>query len=142
MSGPWYQETGPSTKDVKQMLFTAQWDAQFGETNSAWYPIMKRRVIDIVISKEEEQRHVSQSRGPCWGSYRGYYSFLHSELLSKCLEEGQKFRKEKARKKLLKFMNDSIWIQDRLYRPCDGLRYKNVERNFDNVRDQNLNNLH
>ena len=63
-------------------------------------------MIDVhghISKEEEEQRHVSKSRGPCWGSYRGYYSFLHSELLSKCLEEGQKFRKEKPKAFLCSF---------------------------------------
>ena len=133
MSGPWYEETGPSTEDVKQILFTARWDSQFGETSHSWYPIMKRRVIDIVIHKELKEHQKNFGRQPCWGSYRGYYSFSHSSLLSKCLEEGQIFRKEKARKKLLKFMDNSTWIQDRLYRPDDGLRYENVEKHFNEI---------
>jgi hypothetical protein len=125
MSGPWYEQQSPSTEDVKKILFTARWDSQFGKTS--WYPMMKRRVIDIVIHEELKEHQKTFGEQPCWGSYRGYYSFSHSELLNKCLEEGQKFIKEKARKKLLKFMNDSTWIQDRLYRPDDGLRWEQIE---------------
>ena len=114
--GPWYEYQSPSNEDVKQILFNTQWDSQF-VNSSSWYPIMKRRVIDIVI--KELKMHQ-----PCWGSYRKYYSFSHSILLSKCLEEAHKF------------MNDSIWIPDRLYSPYNGLRYKNLENNFNKVNNR------
>jgi len=126
MSGPWYEHQSPSTEDVKNILFTARWDSQFGETS--WYPMMKRCVIDIVINEELKVHQKNFGRKPCWGSYRGYYSFSHSSLLTKCLEEGQNFRKKKAREKLIKFMDNSTWIQDRLYRPDDGLRWRQIEK--------------
>jgi hypothetical protein len=125
MSGPWYEETGPSNESVKKMLFTAQWDNQFG---SIWYPMMKRRVIDIVIHEELKEHQKDFGKQPCWGSYRGYYSFSHSSLLRKCLKEGQRFRKEKATKKITAFLNNSTWIQDRLYRPDNGLRWRQMEK--------------
>lgn len=128
-AGPWYEyHHSPSNEDVKQILLNTQWDRQFGDNCSSWYPIMKRRVIDNVIKELKIQQ-------PCWGTYRRYYSLSHSILLSKCLEEAHKFRKEKATKKLLEFMNNSIWIQDRLYRPEDGLRYNNIEDNFNIVKN-------
>jgi hypothetical protein len=108
----WYEQHGPSTTEVNKLLTDALLHANHKFIS---HDNIKSIVNDII---EEEQTG--------WGSYRGYYTFVHRDLIKKCTVKINIVIKTLARKKIIHFLNNSNWIQDRLYRP-DGLRWKQVQ---------------
>ena len=110
--GPWYEYNGPSTEEVNKLLTDALLRANHKFVSD---DNIKSIVGDII---EEQQTG--------WGSYRGYYTSVHSDLIKKCNKKINTLIETLAREKIIHFLNNSNWIQDRLYRP-DGLRWKQVQ---------------
>ena len=118
MSGPWYEEQGITTAEVRKQLLTTflapKGNYKFVSDDNI------KSIVDSVI-KQEEQKKTG------WGSYRGYYTFVHSNLIKQCNEKINTLIETLAREKIIQFLNNSNWISDRLYRPEDGLRWKQVQ---------------
>ena len=149
MNDPWYQSQGPDTNEVKKILKKTLTNIivvvkmENGDRNptkllSFQVDFIVDKVVENFIKKQNLPNFYTEERDAllCWGSYRGYYSFTHSELLQECtkLIENQ----TDARQKIIKFINNSAWLMDRLYRPpsekySEGLRYKSIERHFETV---------
>ena len=143
MTEPWYQSQGPDTNEVKKILkqtlrnLIVVVKMYNGNRNpTKLLPFQVDFIVDKVI-----ENYILENQNPSlsfvgWGSYRGYYSFTHSELLQKCTKEIED--QTDARQKIIKFFNNSAWLMDRLYRPpseecSEGLRYKSIERHFENT---------
>lgn len=118
MSGPWYEEQGISTAEVRKQLLTT-----FLAPKANYKFVSDGNIKSIVNSviKQEEQKGVG------WGSYRGYYTFVHRDIFKKCNKKINTLIETLAREKIIQFLNNSNWISDRLYRPEDGLRWKQVQ---------------
>ena len=108
MSGPWYEEQGPTTDEVRKKLISV-----YIMPKKA-YKFVKletiEKIIDEVIAIEEKEYGG-------WGSYRGYYTFTHHKLVKTVNKKVQAVMEINARNKINKFVMNSPWIQDMLYRP-------------------------
>ena len=72
MSGPWYEEQGPSNLEVRNKML---------ETFLA--PKIPTKLVKIpnIIAIIEEVMNDNIKEYGGWGSYRGYYTFTHSNLI-------------------------------------------------------------
>jgi len=147
MAEPWYQSQGPSTNEVKKILNQTLTNIivvvkmENGVHNpTKLLPSQVDFIIDKVIENYIVKNKNKSKNFIGWGSYRGYYSFTHSELLQKCNKEIQEQimlqKQADARQKIIKFFNNSPWLMDRLYRPpseeySEGLRYKSIKTHFE-----------
>ena len=52
-----------------------------------------------------------------WGSYRGYYTFTHHDLMKEINKKLQLITEDIARNKINQFIMNSHLVQDILYRP-------------------------
>ena len=108
MSGPWYEEQGPTTDEVRKKLISVYLMPKKA------YKFVKletiEKIIDEVIAIEEKEYEG-------WGSYRGYYTFTHHKLVKTVNKKVQAVMEINARNKINKFVMNSPWIQDMLYRP-------------------------
>ena len=149
MTDPWYQTRGPDTNEVKKILkqtlrnLIVVVKMSNGDRNpTKLLPFQVDFIVDKVVENFIKNQNLpnfyAEGRDDflCWGSYRGYYSFTHSELLQECTKviEDQ----TDARQKIIKFINNSEWLIDRLYRPpsekySEGLRYKSIKTHFENT---------
>ena len=143
MNEPWYQSQGPDTNEVKKILKEALTNIivvvkmENGDRNpTKLLPFQVDFIVDKVVDNYIVENRNSSLYFVGWGSYRGYYSFTHSDLLQKCTKviEDQ----TDARLKIIKFINNSAWLMDRLYRPpseeySEGLRYKSIKTHFENT---------
>ena len=75
MSYPWYETQGPSTDDVKKILIK-----YYNSNNNKIDEETIQKYINIVIDKELAKME-NLDKSTCWGSYRGYYTFTHSNLI-------------------------------------------------------------
>jgi hypothetical protein len=112
--GPWYEYNGPSTTEVNKLLTDALLHAKHKIVSDDNI----KSIVDSVIRQEEQTG---------WSSYRGYYTFVHSDLIKKCNKKINTLIETLSREKIIRFLNNSNWISDRLYRPEDGLRWKQVQ---------------
>jgi len=62
--GPWYEEEGPNTQKVKEML------GEKLDTDQH-----TRKIIDEVVDGRNTDK---------WGSYRGFYKFMLGSLVTEC----------------------------------------------------------
>jgi len=143
MMEPWYQSQGPDTNEVKKILKEALTNIivvvkmENGNRNpTKLLPFQVDFIVDKVVENYIVENRNSSLYFVGWGSYRGYYSFTHSELLQECTKviEDQ----TDARQKIIKFFNNSPWLMNRLYRPpseeySEGLRYKSIKTHFENT---------
>jgi hypothetical protein len=121
MSGPWYECSGPNAEDVRddiQNSFEA-----------------REKLFNCIILSKYIDRIVPVTRND-FGSWRGYASFRMKEKLIKRIE--LLYDEEIARKKINKFIMNSPWIQDMLYRPPTenkpaGRMYAAVETHFNQM---------
>ena len=80
MSGPWYEEQGPDAKYVRQDIYNKI--KELKEKGKVYkYEQEKENMIQKILYK-----HVPDSRKD-FGSYRGYYTFVHGSLYHKILKE-------------------------------------------------------
>jgi len=114
--GPWYEYNGPSTTKVNKLLTDALLHAKHKIVSDDNI----KSIVNSVIEQEEQ-------KGTGWGSYRGYYTFVHGDLIKKCNKKINTLIETLSREKIIRFLNNSNWISDRLYRPEDGLRWKQVQ---------------
>lgn len=100
MSGPRYECSGPNAEDVRhdiQNSFEA-----------------REKLFNCRILSKYIDRIVPITRND-FGSWRGYASFRTKEKLIKRIE--LLYDEEIARNKINKFIMNSPWVQDMLYRP-------------------------
>ena len=124
---------GPDTAEVKKILKESTiwggWDR---------YPTRWRDyIVDEVVEVEEITRDLWAGPGwswphEIWGSYEGYYRFIHYALIEKCAFKLSE--RLQALSKIAKFL-EQYWVADRLYRPPSkdlptGLRYRSVENHY------------
>ena len=141
MGEPWYQSSGPDTNEVKKILKQTLTNLivvvkmENGDRNpTKLLPFQVDFIVDKVVENYIVDNKNKSKNFIGWGSYRGYYSFTHSELLQKCNKEIQD--QTDARQKIIRFFNNSSWLMDRLYRPSSneyspGLRYEKIKENFE-----------
>ena len=121
MSGPWYECSGPNAEDVRhdiQNSFEA-----------------REKLFNCRILSKYIDRIVPITRND-FGSWRGYASFRTKEKLIKRIE--LLYDEEIARNKINKFIMNSPWVQDMLYRPPtdtkpEGRMYNTVETHFNQM---------
>jgi len=134
MSGAWYEEQGPTTDEVREKLTAVYLMPKYT------YRLVKlttiKNIINNVISAEEKQHGG-------WGSYRGYYTFTHNNLIKAINKQVQRVMEKNARNKINHFIMNSYWVQDLLYRPptknrAAGRMYTSVQSHFKElVNDEN-----
>ena len=107
--GPWYEQHGPNTDEVRSKLLEMYISNKRGKYNLVSLKTIKK-VIDDVISLENKK---------CvgWGSYRGYYTFTHHNLMKEINKKLQLITEDMARNKINQFIMNSHLVQDILYRP-------------------------
>ena len=121
MSGPWYECSGPNAEDVRDDILNS-FEA-------------REKLFNCIILSKYIDRIVPITRND-FGSWRGYTSFRMKEKLIKRIE--LLYDEEIARKKINKFIMNSPWIQDMLYRPPTenkpaGRMYAAVETHFNQM---------
>jgi hypothetical protein len=125
MSGPWYECSGPNAEDVRhdiQNSFEA-----------------REKLFNCRILSKYIDRIVPITRND-FGSWRGYASFRMKEKLIKRIE--LLYDEEIARNKINKFIMNSPWVQDMLYRPPTdtkpaGRMYAAVETHYNQIVSEN-----
>ena len=133
MNEPWYEAQGPNTDEVRNELLEI-YVSQNRKYNLVSLTAIKK-VINNVISVEEKKYSG-------WGSYRGYYTSTHHNLIKEINGKLQPIIEDFARKKINKFIINSPWIQGILYRPPTetqkaGRMYKTVESHFNRISNEN-----
>ena len=136
MDEPSYQSAGPDTNEVCKMTKWAL--TKYADNNHIkllpfQVDLIVHKVIENYIAKNID---IFKKYFTPWGSYRGYYTFTHNELLENAKKE-IKIQTD-ARQKIIKFFDNSQWLMDRLYRApskdySEGLRYKNVKTHFESI---------
>jgi len=121
MSGPWYECSGPNAEDVRDDILNS-FEA-------------REKLFNCIILSKYIDRIVPITRND-FGSWRGYTSFRMKEKLIKRIE--LLYDEEISRKKINKFIMNSPWIQDMLYRPPTenkpaGRMYAAVETHFNQM---------
>ena len=133
MSGPWYEEQGPTTDEVRKKLISVYLMPKKA------YKFVKletiKKIIDEVIAKEEKEYGG-------WGSYRGYYTFTHHKLVNTVNKKVQTVMEINARNKINQFIMNSPWTQHMLYRPPTedkpvGRMYQVVQNEFTSLCNEN-----
>ena len=139
MPDSWYEENGPTTDEVRSKLLSICTVSNSGIRICGIKNIISK-IIDDTIKEEKGSKWG-------WGSYRGYYTFTHGDLVKKCnakidqyVQDRKQERERAAIIVLKKYLNP--WIQDILYRPptetqSAGLRYKTIENNFNHLCHKN-----
>ena len=117
-AGPWYECGGPNAEDVRDDILNS-------------FEVRKKLFNCIILSKYID-RIVPITRND-FGSWRAYTSFRMKEKLIKRIE--LLYDEEISRKKINKFIMNSAWVQDMLYRPPTeskpaGRMYATVETHF------------
>jgi len=133
MNEPCYEAQGPNTEEVRNNLLV-NYISPNGKYNLVSLTTIKK-VINNIISVEEKKYSG-------WGSYRGYYTFTHYNLIKEINGKLQPIIEEIARNKINKFIINSPWIQGILYRPPTetqkaGRMYKSVESHFNHLCHEN-----
>lgn len=121
MSGPWYECSGPNAEDVRDDILNS-FEA-------------RKKLFNFRILSKYIDRIVPITRND-FGSWRGYTSFRMKEKLIKRIE--LLYDEEISRKKINKFIMNSAWVQDMLYRPPTeskpaGRMYAAVETHFNQM---------
>ena len=121
MSGPWYECNGPNAEDVRDDILNS-FEA-------------REKLFNCIILSKYIDRIVPITRND-FGSWRGYTSFRMKEKLIKRIE--LLYDEEISRKKINKFIMNSAWVQDMLYRPPTeskpaGRMYAAVETHFNQM---------
>ncbi len=133
MSGPWYEESGPTTDEVRKKLLSVYLMPKKA------YKFVKletiEKIIDEVIAIEEKEYGG-------WGSYRGYYTFTHHKLVRTVNKKVQAVMEINARNKINQFVMNSPWTQHILYRPPSddkptGRMYHVAQENFTSLCNAN-----
>jgi hypothetical protein len=126
MSGPWYECSGPNAEDVRDDILNS-FEA-------------REKLFNCIILSKYIDRIVPITRND-FGSWRGYTSFRMKEKLIKRIE--LLYDEEISRKKINKFIMNSAWVQDMLYRPPTeskpaGRMYAAVETHFNQMVSENI----
>ena len=126
MSGPWYECSGPNAEDVRDDILNS-FEA-------------REKLFNCIILSKYIDRIVPITRND-FGSWRGYASFRMKEKLIKRIE--LLYDEEIARKKINKFIMNSAWVQDMLYRPPTeskpaGRMYAAVKTHFNQMVSENI----
>jgi len=128
MNEPWYEAQGPNTEEITNKLLIDYYHNR--KYNLVSLTAIKK-VVNNVISVEEKKYSG-------WGSYRGYYTSTHHNLIKEINGKLQPIIEDFARNKINKFIMNSPWVQDMLYRPPtdtkpEGRMYNAVETHFNQM---------
>tara|TARA_A100001011_G_C14246579_1_gene815861 strand:+ start:209 stop:598 length:390 start_codon:yes stop_codon:yes gene_type:complete len=118
-SGPWYESTGPTVKEVKESFKTYLRNKTIRGKKFCF-----RKIISDAI-KDEIPRNRHADEYP-FGSYRGYHTFVKPNLLKRILKKIEEKEKERAQKIINRYiMNYFIWpiYLKRFYAPPNGKGY-------------------
>jgi len=134
MSGPWYEETGPTTEEVTHNMLEA-----FGIPIKKIGKFKKHQVADI-IKVVNDVVSVEEKKYNGWGSYRGWAT-VSPDLIEKISVKLNQLTE--ARNKINKFIMNSDWVMDMLYRPPTetrpaGRMYKLAESSFYSISSANI----
>ena len=106
MSGPWYEESGPTSLEIRNKMLQTFLAPQIPTK------LVKIREV-IAIIEEVIEENLKEHGG--WGSYRGYYTFTHSNLVKSISKKINEKKEEKALEKIKDFIRP--WAEHILYRP-------------------------
>ena len=129
MNEPWYEQQGPATDEVRNELLEI-YISPNRKYNLVSLTTIKKVINDVILIEEKTY---------CgFGSYRGYYTSTHHTLIKEINGKLQPIIEEIARNKINKFIMNSPWIQDILYRPTTdakpaGRMYTTVETHFNQL---------
>lgn len=131
MSGPWYEETGPSTLEIRNKMLQTFLAPQI--------PTKLVKIPEIIAVIEEVIKENLKEYGG-WGSYRGYYTFTHSNLIKSISKKINEKKEENALKKIKDFIRP--WAEHILYRPPSddkptGRMYHVAQENFTSLCNAN-----
>jgi hypothetical protein len=108
MNEPWYEAQGPNTHEVRNKLLEI-YVSPNGKYNLVSLTTIKKVINDVILIEEKTY---------CgFGSYRGYYTSTHHNLIKEINGKLQPIIEEIARNKINKFIMNCPWIQGMLYRP-------------------------
>jgi hypothetical protein len=126
-AGPWYEcWCGPNAEDVRGDILNS-----FEAREKLFNFAKLSKYIDRIVPITRDD----------FGSWRGYTSFRMKEKLIKQIE--LLYDEEIARNKINKFIMNSCWVQDMLYRPPtedkpSGRMYATVETHFNQMVSENI----
>ena len=106
MSGPWYEESGPTTLEIKNKMLETFLAPQI--------PTKLVKISEIIAIIEVVMNENLKEFGG-WGSYRGYYTFTHTNLIKSISKKINEKKEEKALEKIKDFIRP--WAEHILYRP-------------------------
>lgn len=131
MSGPWYEESGPTTLEIRNKMLQTFLAPQI--------PTKLVKIPEIIAVIEEVIKENLKEYGG-WGSYRGYYTFTHSNLIKSISKKINEKKEENALKKIKDFIRP--WAEHILYRPPSddkptGRMYHVAQENFTSLCNAN-----
>jgi len=106
MSGPWYEESGPTSLEIRNKMLQTFLAPQI--------PTKLVKIPEIIAIIEEVIKENLKEHGG-WGSYRGYYTFTHSNLVKSISKKINEKKEENALEKIKDFIRP--WAEHILYRP-------------------------
>jgi len=106
MSGPWYEESGPTSLEIRNKMLQTFLAPQI--------PTKLVKIREVIAIIEEVIKENLKEHGG-WGSYRGYYIFTHSNLIESISKKINEKKEEKALEKIKDFIRP--WAEHILYRP-------------------------
>ncbi len=131
MSGPWYEESGPTSLEIRNKMLQTFLAPQI--------PTKLVKIPEIIAIIEEVIKENLKEHGG-WGSYRGYYTFTHSNLVKSISKKINEKKEENALKKIKDFIRP--WAEHILYRPPSddkptGRMYHVAQENFTSLCNAN-----
>jgi hypothetical protein len=116
MAAPWYECSGPTLDDAYKEF------KNFKIDNIIVPPSIVNRCIQYEYTKYGS-----------FGSWRGWVSFARRNIVQECNDEFTHLNKLVSKLKGNKIILN--WVNDRLYRPTDGLRYNQVQDEFNELKE-------
>ena len=131
MSGPWYEESGPTSLEIRNKMLQTFLAPQI--------PTKLVKIREVIALIEELIKENLKEYGG-WGSYRGYYTFTHSNLIKSISKKINEKKEENALKKIKDFIRPSA--EHILYRPPSddkptGRMYHVAQENFTSLCNAN-----
>ena len=131
MSGPWYEESGHTSLEIRNKMLQTFLAPQI--------PTKLVKIREVIAIIEEVIKEKLKEYGG-WGSYRGYYTFTHSNLVKSISKKINEKKEENALKKIKDFIRP--WAEHILYRPPSddkptGRMYHVAQENFTSLCNAN-----
>ena len=116
MAGPWYECSGPTIHDAHDAFKNFK-------INGVIVPVS---IVERCINDE----YIKYNG---FGSWRGWETFARRDIIQNCIDEFENLNNLVSKLKGNKII--LCWINDRLYRPTDGLRYNQVKNEFNKLKE-------